>query len=79
MSWEGELQRRAHDRKKSKGKNARQKAPGLTPLDRQIALQAQKAEAQEPRGEANLRGHLRGEEEGEDAGADADADADRQW
>ena len=27
----------------------------------------QKAEAQEPRGEANLRGHLRGEEEGEGA------------
>jgi carboxyl-terminal processing protease len=31
----------------------------------------QKAEAQEPRGEANLRGHLRGEEEGEDADAEA--------
>jgi carboxyl-terminal processing protease len=31
----------------------------------------QKAEAQEPRGEANLRGHLRGEEEGEDAEAEA--------
>ncbi|HET7210521.1 MAG TPA: S41 family peptidase [Methyloceanibacter sp.] len=29
----------------------------------------QKAEVQEPRGEANLRGHLRGEEEGEDAEA----------
>jgi carboxyl-terminal processing protease len=26
----------------------------------------QKAETQEPRGEANLRGHLRGDEEGED-------------